>query len=110
MLSVWRVLEGPNHDWPLAVCDFQSFDPERDTTNNDSLHFTRVGGEYAAAPGGVASVVVSQRHGGRRLDRVFRNTDSEGKMPRGFHASFDNPHARGELRHSVEVRLVAFRD
>jgi hypothetical protein len=107
--SVWRVLEGPNDDWPLAVCDFQSIDPERDTTNNDSLHFTRVGENTLLHP--------AESHrwwclSGMEPDDliVFRNTDSEGKMPRGFHASFNNPHARDQLRHSVEVRLVAFRD
>lgn len=28
--SVWKVLRGPNRDWPLAICDFTTLDLERD--------------------------------------------------------------------------------
>ena len=36
--SVWRVLRGPNNDWPLAVCDYESVDLEADTINCDVIH------------------------------------------------------------------------
>lgn len=28
--SVWKVLQGPNRDWPLAICDFTTLDLKRD--------------------------------------------------------------------------------
>ena len=40
--SIWRVLKGPNNDWPLALCDFQSVDPA-DAVLNDVLHEDSVG-------------------------------------------------------------------
>ena len=41
--SVWRVLKGPNNDWPLAVCDYQSINLEHDVIPNDVLHEDCVG-------------------------------------------------------------------
>ena len=41
--SVWRVLKGPNNDWPLAVCDHRSINTETDVVANDVLHKDTVG-------------------------------------------------------------------
>lgn len=41
--SIWRVLAGPNNDWPLGLCDYASIDPEKDTIPNDMLSRTAVG-------------------------------------------------------------------
>ena len=37
-LSVWRPLTGPLHDWPLAVCDYTSMNPEQDLVRCDSVY------------------------------------------------------------------------
>ncbi|KAL3419101.1 methyltransferase CmcJ [Phlyctema vagabunda] len=34
-LNLWRVLKGPNRDWPLAVCDGRSVNKEKDVLVND---------------------------------------------------------------------------
>lgn len=34
-ITVWKPLKGPLHDYPLALCDFQSLDPERDLEPQD---------------------------------------------------------------------------
>jgi hypothetical protein len=41
--SVWKVLRGPNNDWPLALCDYQSVDMENDTILSDVLHERSIG-------------------------------------------------------------------
>jgi hypothetical protein len=109
LINVWRVLEGPNNDWPLALSDFNLIDPEKDTTTNDAIHYKRTGENtllyYSDAQ---RWYYLSDMKKDDLI--VFRNVDSEGKMPRGFHAAFQNPKSMGELRHSIEVRLVAFRD
>jgi hypothetical protein len=28
--SIWHPLKGPNQDWPLALCDVTTLDPQRD--------------------------------------------------------------------------------
>jgi hypothetical protein len=40
---VWKVLRGPNNDWPLALCDYQTIDMENDTISSDVLHERSVG-------------------------------------------------------------------
>ena len=33
--SVWRVVRGPNNDWPLAVCDYRSVNLDSDPLASD---------------------------------------------------------------------------
>ncbi len=77
---MWRVLKGPNNDWPLALCDFSLINPE-DITLNDALHYKRVGEN--------SLLHHSEAHRWYYLSDmreddliVFRNVDSEGEMPR----------------------------
>ncbi|KAJ3535230.1 hypothetical protein NM208_g7222 [Fusarium decemcellulare] len=81
LINVWRVLAGPNDDWPLAVCDYLSVDIEHDITTNDALHLTRVGENWL--------LYRNQAHRWYYLSAmeeddliVFRNTDSMGKLSR----------------------------
>ncbi|KAJ5873523.1 uncharacterized protein N7473_013396 [Penicillium subrubescens] len=82
---------------------------EKDVTTNDALHYKRVG-ENSLLHHDEAHrwYYLSDMRENDLI--VFRNVDSEGDMPRGFHASFHNPDSTGDLRHSIEVRLVAFHD
>lgn len=41
--SIWKVLQGPNNDWPLAVCDFQSVNLAEDYVANDVINERTVG-------------------------------------------------------------------
>lgn len=41
--SIWKVLEGPNNDWPLTVCDAKSVDLAADFTANDVINEQTVG-------------------------------------------------------------------
>lgn len=72
-------MEGPNDDWPLAVCDYSTIDMEHDTTVNDALHLTRVGENWLLHH--------SDAHrwyylSGMEEDDliVFRNVDSSGEL------------------------------
>lgn len=81
LFSVWRVLRGPNNDWPLAMCDFCHVNTEKDITPNDSLHYSRVGEN--------SLLYHSDAHRWYYLSDmkeddliIFRNVDSEEKKPR----------------------------
>ncbi|KAJ5726211.1 uncharacterized protein N7483_007568 [Penicillium malachiteum] len=41
--DIWRPLRGPNDDWPLALCDFTSIDPDEDIIANDVVYENSVG-------------------------------------------------------------------
>ena len=80
-LSVWRVLKGPNNDWPLAVCDHRSVDLKTEVLPNDVLHEDSVGENWLLHKSG--------RHAWYYLSDqevedliVFRNVDSMNKRPR----------------------------
>ncbi|KAL4787534.1 hypothetical protein BJX76DRAFT_354023 [Aspergillus varians] len=38
VINVWRPLKGPLADWPLAVCDTQTFDAARDSLASDAVY------------------------------------------------------------------------
>lgn len=38
ILNVWRPLFGPLHDWPLALCDWQSINPLVDLVASDNVY------------------------------------------------------------------------
>jgi hypothetical protein len=82
--SVWRPLLGPNDDWPLAVCDYTSIDPQNDIISADRLHKDRVGENQLLFP--------SKKHrwyyieGQQTCDLlVFRNIDSTGRRASKFY-------------------------
>jgi hypothetical protein len=35
--SVWKPLKGPVRDWPLALCDISSIDPDKDLEMADTV-------------------------------------------------------------------------
>ena len=37
ILSLWRLLKGPNNDWPLALCDCRTVDHTQDAVKNNTL-------------------------------------------------------------------------
>lgn len=74
-------MKGPNNDWPLALCDFSLINAEEDVVTNDALHYKRVGEN--------SLLHYSDTHRWYYLSDmmeddliVFRNVDSQGKMPR----------------------------
>ncbi|KAL9124674.1 MAG: hypothetical protein Q9217_006019 [Psora testacea] len=38
VLNIWRPLFGPLEDWPLAVCDFESLEPDEDLVASDNVY------------------------------------------------------------------------
>ncbi|KXT02967.1 hypothetical protein AC578_10610 [Pseudocercospora eumusae] len=121
-LNVWRVLKGPNNDWPLALCDFTSVDTE---TEAFSMEYMMRDG-----PAELSYLRRSPRHRWYYVSSqetedilVFRNTASDGrKKPCAYatyiyqtlmtgtvawHASFDHGGGDDSLRESVELHLFA---
>ncbi|GAW14059.1 hypothetical protein ANO14919_034510 [Xylariales sp. No.14919] len=108
ILNVWRPLRGPNNDWPLAMCDWTTIDCSKDIRVNDAIRRDRVDEN--------AILHYNEKHMWYFMQDqsvedliVFRNADSMGRRPQGFHCSIFNPQAGDHLRESVEVRCVAFR-
>lgn len=42
MLSVWKPLNGPVRDWPLALCDISSIDASKDLEETDFVYQNHV--------------------------------------------------------------------
>lgn len=81
--SVWRVIKGPNNDWPLALCDHQSIDFGADVLPNDVLHKDHIGeNEILHKASGHAWYYLSDQIIEDLI--VFRNTDSRGVRPRTY--------------------------
>lgn len=81
--SVWRVIKGPNNDWPLALCDYQSIDFAADVLPNDLLYINHVGeNELLHKASGHAWYYLSDQTVEDLI--VFRNTDSRGVRPREY--------------------------
>lgn len=111
--SLWRVLKGPTNDWPLALCDYRSVDVEHDTIASDIV--------VAHGDGSVENSLIyfdKKQEWFYRSDMdiediiIFRQTDSSGKMPKAWHASFEHPStSTGPFlpRESVEVRVVVWK-
>jgi len=75
-ISVWRVTQGPNNDWPLAICDYSTIDLN-DLESTDVIHKERIGESLRLYHNR------SQRWyylSDQNTDEVtiFRNTDSRG--------------------------------
>lgn len=78
-LNVWRVTQGPNNDWPLALCDFRTVDLARDAVQN----------RVVGTDDGASENYHLQKHAAHRwyyvsdqtTDEVivFRNSCSEGR-------------------------------
>jgi len=108
MLNVWRPLKEPSDDWPLAICDYTTIDTEHDILLNDAIRRDRVE-EISVLHFNEAHRWYYLKNQGINDLMVFRNADSHGEKPRGFHAAVCNPMSQGPPRESVEVRLVAIR-
>ncbi|KAF2250946.1 hypothetical protein BU26DRAFT_562909 [Trematosphaeria pertusa] len=110
LINTWRPLKGPLNDWPLAICDAQSFDAQQDALVADVVYPTW---SYENV---LVHFNTSQKwyyFPGLEVEEtlLFRCTDSErpsaGSCP---HASFPNPNCSqdGVPRESIEARAFVF--
>jgi len=109
VLNVWRTIKGPNDDWPLLLLDWQSLDAEKDQVFNDIVYADEAGENVTLHP--------NPRHKWYYLSAqetedvlVFRACGSADQDTiRAFHVAAENPLTPpGQLRESIDVRLVAF--
>ncbi|KAK5652364.1 hypothetical protein OQA88_10556 [Cercophora sp. LCS_1] len=107
LINIWKVLAGPNNDWPLAVCDCESVDFAKDYLANDVINERGVGEN--------GLMQYSSRHrwyylADQEVDDliVFRNSNSWGKRAVAFHAAFDPKVTDGPPRESIEMRFAGF--
>ncbi|CCC14294.1 hypothetical protein SMACR_12810 [Sordaria macrospora] len=107
IINVWRPLKGPLYDWPLAVCDAQTFTRSRDSQSADAVY-----------PESVYENVLVHHHPSQQWyyfpglleteTMLFKCTDSDttasGPSP---HAAFPLPRTAGTSnspRESIESR------
>ncbi|KAH6686782.1 hypothetical protein F5X68DRAFT_12410 [Plectosphaerella plurivora] len=110
LITLWRVTKGPNVDWPLAVCDFQTINVDRDLDEGDVVHRHHVG-EHGL-------LYHHPDHRWYYLDGqsvedliIFRHCDSRGYLsPFSPHASFNRSQGMVGVtgRESIEVMVACF--
>ena len=127
ILSIWRLLKGPNNDWPLALCDYRTVNPERDSLTNDILFREEAGENILLKYNGAHQWYYMSD---QDVDDVivFRNADTDSpnsarrltllvvsysylRFIGAWHASFINSGAgsgQSFVRESIEVRVAAF--
>ncbi|OBT61250.1 hypothetical protein VE03_09670 [Pseudogymnoascus sp. 23342-1-I1] len=81
ILNVWRPLIGPNDDWPLALCDWNTINAEIDIRLNDALRRDRID-ENSLLHFSDAHEWYYMKNQTVNDLIVFRNADSQGKRAR----------------------------
>ncbi|RYP04561.1 hypothetical protein DL764_004369 [Monosporascus ibericus] len=110
MINVWRPLNGPVQDWPLATMDYRSVKP------SDMYPCDLLKGEYEER-GQTATFTYSDQHKWYYLDRQETNevtiikiwdSRTDGVSTFCAHAAFNHPDAPLDVepRESVEVRCL----
>ncbi|KAI4287470.1 MAG: hypothetical protein L6R35_003276, partial [Caloplaca aegaea] len=101
LINVWRVLVGPNNDWPLAMLDFQSVNIKNDVLPNDCLHYSSVGeNQILHSSKDHKWYYLSAQEETELL--LFRNADSKGARACAYHAAVENTLNTGPPRQSIE--------
>jgi hypothetical protein len=109
VINVWRPIQGPVLDSPLALCDARSF------TNDDLIASDLV---YKHVRGETSRVEFKPEHrwyyfSEQQRDEVLlirvHDSKDDGRARLSFHTSFENPLAEGAPpRESIEVRTLVF--
>ncbi|KAF5309917.1 hypothetical protein D9619_010600 [Psilocybe cf. subviscida] len=112
LINLWRPIENPAIDWPLALCDYRSVEPEKDTFPV-ALVFPEREGE-------VMGVQYSPKHNWKYLhgmtpDEIvlIKCFDSDEDVARftPHTAFYDSSSPEGTpLRQSIELRALVFYD
>lgn len=124
ILSAWKPLKGPVHDWPLAICDAQSLDVEdlipgdvvsiEKTEENMLVHYNARQKWYYLSNQQPSELPIfrqadsDHRHGWYSNNSSRKYANGDAGLP---HAAFANPLPPPEntvLRESIEVRAMVF--
>lgn len=111
-INIWRPLRGPLNDWPLAVCDASTVDPDTDiesadllypdlATENFQVYYNAGYKWYYLGDHDISEVI------------VFKQADTlSGTCPGVPHCSFLNPLAPDDEapRESIEARALVYYD
>ncbi|KAK6222672.1 hypothetical protein LQW54_000853 [Pestalotiopsis sp. IQ-011] len=110
MINLWKSLQGPGNDWPLALCDRRTVDYDKETMGQDIVSADRVTEN--------ALVSHSPRHEWYYLDEmkddeiiIFQQFSSDMKGGGGVpHAGFFHPMASKNAapRVSIELRVILY--
>jgi hypothetical protein len=109
IVNVWRPIRGPVLDWPLTLCDAQSFgDDDLIATDLVYPHLRGETSSVAYRPGHRWYYLSEMQTDEVALIRVH-DSASDGRARLSFHTAFENRAAAGAPpRESVEVRALVF--
>ncbi|KAK7052408.1 hypothetical protein R3P38DRAFT_3386819 [Favolaschia claudopus] len=114
LINLWRPINNPASDWPLALCDFRSVDPVADVAPVALVYDDREGETY--------QVKYNEKHKWKYFSNV---TPEEGILIKCYdsvqdgsvalytpHTAFSDPLTPTDapLRESIEVRALVFYD
>ncbi|KZT52824.1 hypothetical protein CALCODRAFT_501823, partial [Calocera cornea HHB12733] len=129
IVNVWRPIRGPVTDWPLAVADYRSVDPETDLQPTDLIYPHRVGETLSVRysprqrwyyiseqqPEDVLLLKCYESESESESDSLSDTPGADGvQKGRALltpHTAFWNPESggrEGEPRQSIEVRALVF--
>ncbi|KZT65928.1 hypothetical protein DAEQUDRAFT_715716 [Daedalea quercina L-15889] len=112
IINLWRPISHAAYDWPLALCDFRTVDPQGDLVPTDLL--------YPDRKGETNSVKFSPNHRWKYLRgmepdefvliKCFDSKSEDGTAILTPHTAFPDPSTPegSPLRESIELRLLVF--
>lgn len=114
IINLWRPIGRPAYDWPLALCDYRSIDPEKDLIPSDLVYPDRRGETFGVQynPNHKWKYVKGVTPDEFVLIKCF-DSQTDGKTAiLTPHTAFADPTTPPDapLRESIELRLLVFYD
>ncbi|KZT52825.1 hypothetical protein CALCODRAFT_501824 [Calocera cornea HHB12733] len=113
IINFWRPIRGPVRDYPLAVADYRSTNPETDLQANDLIYPDRTGETYSVRYGDHQKwyYIKDQQPDDVLLLKCYESEVVPGRALLTPHTAFYNPESEKqefEPRQSIEVRVLVF--
>ncbi|KZO90307.1 hypothetical protein CALVIDRAFT_569167 [Calocera viscosa TUFC12733] len=113
IVNVWRPIRGPIRDYPLAVADYRSLNPETDLQATDLRYPNRTGETYSIRYGDHQKwyYIKDQQPDDVLLLKCYESEVEPGRARLTPHTAFFNKDSltqEFEPRQSIEVRVLVF--
>ncbi|KZO90308.1 hypothetical protein CALVIDRAFT_522936 [Calocera viscosa TUFC12733] len=113
IVNVWRPIRGPIRDYPLAVADYRSINPETDLQPTDLIYPTRIGETYQVRYGDHQKwyYIKDQKPDDVLLLKCYESEVEPGRALLTPHTAFFNKDSltqEFEPRQSIEIRVLVF--
>ncbi|KZO90310.1 hypothetical protein CALVIDRAFT_603042 [Calocera viscosa TUFC12733] len=113
IVNVWRPIRGPIRDYPLAVADYRTINPETDLQPTDLIYPTRTGETFSVRYGDHQKwyYINDQKPNDVLLLKCYESEVEPGRALLTPHTAFFNKDSltqEYEPRQSIEVRVLVF--